>query len=1047
MGNVIYDKEFLRQLTEYPHKVKYAKIIALNFEENPLEEIQGRITQGSISLDGASALRRTCSLTMVAQNYDYHDFYWGLNTKIKLEVGLANMIDPTYPDIIWFEQGIYVLTAFNTSRSTNNFTINLTGKDKICLLDGSVGGSITAQTDFGKIEEENSEGIWEIRSLPIKDIIRNAVHVYAGEPYHNIIINDLDTYGLELLEYRYDIPLYLYREKNSPIYTNMIFETQEIETDRWYYWKDEKEKKEKIYLTSLSDINEDHLESLVNITEYEDMAYPIYNASQDEKEEDKPYIFTKLQYGDTAGYKETELVYAGDLIGNVGESITSILDKIRTMLVEFEYFYDLQGRFVFQKKPSYLSLPWDYDLNSSEVIQQGLAIHSDYAYEFYGTSLFTALTNTPDLANVRNDYSIWGERTGISGAAIPIHLRYAIDDIPTGYMSIMVNYDEVVEYNSQYNTNLKGQGYASENEQQYAGAYYIYTNDPSLLEKKDDTKECEFIINDEIKSFSVPIKYTNWREIIYQMAKDYYRYNWMDDFELKIAQVNPDLYPTGKTGYEQYYIDMQGFWRDNYNPELYTQIEKKYEEWQKIYDIMFNFNNNKEQLENEKNTKQGQLDTLTNDYNSDKKGLLNNIEDEKQGLKDINELKEELANLKAESEELSKQVSIASFDNILFNRVDKMIVQASKNNDKEDFSRFLTEEEEVEEYKKIYFGTSEYDNGNAEKVLFNRAMTLTDYVEKKTTWLNFVKNLGNIGEQIAKKSEEINEKEQEIKKANIDNAAIEAKIASYNYQIAQLTTKFNNKSSALTKEIANIQKQIDELNNSSENGANELYLQNLQTQIEQLVQSQENYYLNKKIQINYIISATNNITQIELEDIEGDNVQSELLYYNKKIFEAPNQLNFWIDFLNSTTGSISKYSIKSIGNRPKAVNDNKIKSIYSKEVPNVIWSENISNLNTNTLSAYRYLQVPDIYGLFTVSAQGKSAWEHLEELLYKHAYYNESANITAVPIYHLEPNTRIYLYDNDTGLEGDYIVSKITLPLTYNGTMSLTTTKSFDNPI
>jgi len=152
---------------------------------------------------------------MVAQNYQYNNFYWGLNTKIKLEIGLVNVINPNYPDIIWFEQGIYILTSFNTSRSNNNLTINLSGKDKMCLLDGSVGGSLMAQTDFGQIEEENAEGFWEIRKVPIKDIIRNAVHVYAGEPYHNIIIKDLDTYGLELLEYRYDIPAYLYRKQNS----------------------------------------------------------------------------------------------------------------------------------------------------------------------------------------------------------------------------------------------------------------------------------------------------------------------------------------------------------------------------------------------------------------------------------------------------------------------------------------------------------------------------------------------------------------------------------------------------------------------------------------------------------------------------------------------------------------------------------------------------------------------------------------------------------------------------------------------------------------
>nr|DAG21689.1 MAG TPA: hypothetical protein [Caudoviricetes sp.] len=41
------------------------------------------------------------------------------------------------------------------------------------------------------------------------------------------------------------------------------------------------------------------------------------------------------------------MTYAGDLIANVGETITSVLDKIKNMLSEYEYFYDIQGRFIF----------------------------------------------------------------------------------------------------------------------------------------------------------------------------------------------------------------------------------------------------------------------------------------------------------------------------------------------------------------------------------------------------------------------------------------------------------------------------------------------------------------------------------------------------------------------------------------------------------------------------------------------------------------------------------------------------------------------------
>jgi len=47
------------------------------------------------------------------------------------------------------------------------------------------------------------------------------------------------------------------------------------------------------------------------------------------------------------------------------------------------------------------------------------------------------------------------------------------------------------------------------------------------------------------------------------MAQDYRKYNHLDDFQLRVIQVNSEdgLYQNGRTGYEQYYIDMEGFWR------------------------------------------------------------------------------------------------------------------------------------------------------------------------------------------------------------------------------------------------------------------------------------------------------------------------------------------------------------------------------------------------------------------------------------------------------------------------------------------------------
>ena len=99
-------------MDNFPHKEKFAKITLLTKNELPIESIEGRITNGgSINIDGNSAVRRSVSLSMVSNNTNYHQYLWTMNSKFKLEIGLRNLINPTYPDIIWFPQGIFVFTS------------------------------------------------------------------------------------------------------------------------------------------------------------------------------------------------------------------------------------------------------------------------------------------------------------------------------------------------------------------------------------------------------------------------------------------------------------------------------------------------------------------------------------------------------------------------------------------------------------------------------------------------------------------------------------------------------------------------------------------------------------------------------------------------------------------------------------------------------------------------------------------------------------------------------------------------------------------------
>jgi hypothetical protein len=114
-NQALMDKNFLNELDIHKSREVYIKLIALDFNENPVEQIEGKATGGSINIDGASAVRRTCSISLIAKDININEFYWGLESKFKLEIGLKNLINDNYPEIIWFPQGTYVITSFNTN--------------------------------------------------------------------------------------------------------------------------------------------------------------------------------------------------------------------------------------------------------------------------------------------------------------------------------------------------------------------------------------------------------------------------------------------------------------------------------------------------------------------------------------------------------------------------------------------------------------------------------------------------------------------------------------------------------------------------------------------------------------------------------------------------------------------------------------------------------------------------------------------------------------------------------------------------------------------
>jgi hypothetical protein len=60
-------------------------------------------------------------------------------------------------------------------------------------------------------------------------------------------------------------------------------------------------------------------------------------------------------------------------------------------------------------------------------------------------------------------------------------------------------------------------------------------------------------------------------------------------------------------------------------------------------------------------------------------------------------------------------------------------------------------------------------------------------------------------------------------------------------------------------------------------------------------------------------------------------------YWIKTLLTAPDQLNFWFDFLDAES-ELGQFSVKAVGDRVKAVNDTSVTAIYFREVPDLIFT-------------------------------------------------------------------------------------------------------------
>ena len=55
--------------------------------------------------------------------------------------------------------------------------------------------------------------------------------------------------------------------------------------------------------------------------------------------------------------------------------------------------------------------------------------NTKYTYTFDKDILVSSFQNSPNLSNLKNDYSLWGMRKA-GDLEVPVHMRYAVDKKP-----------------------------------------------------------------------------------------------------------------------------------------------------------------------------------------------------------------------------------------------------------------------------------------------------------------------------------------------------------------------------------------------------------------------------------------------------------------------------------------------------------------------------------------------------------------------------------------------------------------------------------------
>ena len=1101
MREYLTDSKFLSMLDEMRIKKHYAKITVLSFvDEKPLREIQGIATAGSVTVNGQAALRRTISLTVsgIENENDINNIenIISINKKVKIEVGLENPFEDykNYGDIIWFPLGTYVINQATTSTTASSANISISGKDKMCMLDGTCGGTLPSAVTFHETQHEDDNGDIFIEQVPIFTIIKECVTHFGKEPEQNVIINDVDMTAKLSTKYVGQNPIWFSKDYKSFVISE--------------------------------------------------------NAPEDEN-----FLQHKFIYGQDVGYQETDFTYPGELVFSAGDTVTSVLDKIIESLGNYEYFYDLDGHFIFQQKKNYLNYYYTPITQINDNYYIKAFSDSKYYYTFIDAKDALSYYNSPKYENIKNDFIVWGDKTDANGVTKTIQYHLAIDekpqiDLANQYMwDITKGNGDHAYYLFEYEKN----NYNQTPEQK--AIEIIYTENHSEITdssietaiKKDITNNIlqnysfyngdqfilyyKVIFSDQIRYYKVVLLNREIIDFIYlEDLTDIIDFTYLafgvypkkdeeDASDDNSSSDNepidhpdkpnaPDLDP-GFGIPDSWHRDTHRDKQDQLDPDFSvdsnepskppndsddkkddtTKIKNKefYLVQKRIIDnvdVLGYYNKKGEWIQIFELSEKLNLTNINNLINKVKQNYYLKI------IKDIN------------FDEINKEYDFNFINQnnvLLVSSTDLLIYKLnsydSKGNKQEyNYSipdsysaikdlenKTLISEEEHKELVKVlleYYKTNKDDLLDDITLIYNYTdindisgdnssssdnkkgsdllLPFLDPVEGKKDQLKVLKDQEDIIKKIFILRDNgnytLNEIIEEITNAYNSNI-IDFSILPENSKIKIITytpkePEFDYEDNFYFTLIGTpCHEWREELFRqallNSENGSQKGDYD------DELLAKIDNEYLWRK----QLFDPQNETWHEEWNNqIDSANSNEEKIDtwdgWNPAIYIDPSLITYWLDFID-VDQLVSKYSVNKIGRRTKALTKNNMSLLYKLNVPDIIFFENtgeadlIQKIEEYTLEGQAYCALkPGQMKLFSSSGTGSTAFDYIREMLYQYLIYNLTVTINCAPRYYLEPNNLIYIDDKKSNIKGEFVITQYTLPLTYNGNMSITTNEA-----